>query len=76
MNDEQIVDIWNLFKNYIDKKHVETIAEKFIDLLADYGIDDISFKDCLGHDKDLDAAILYYLDLDADVDDYDEYEDE
>ena len=51
-------------------------SEKFIDLLADYGIDDISFKDCLGHDKDLDAAILYYLDLDADVDDYDEYEDE
>jgi len=64
MNDEQIVDIWNLFKNYIDKKQVEVIAEKFVDMLADYGVDDITMKELLGNDKDLDTAITYYLDLD------------
>jgi hypothetical protein len=47
-------------------------AEKFVDLLADYGVDDIAFKGCMGHDKDLDDAIQYYLDLDEDI----EYDDD
>jgi hypothetical protein len=64
MNEEQIIDVWNLFKNYIDKKQVEVIAEKFVDMLADYGVDDITMKELLGNDKDLDNAITYYLDLD------------
>ena len=67
MNEEQIADIWTLFKEYVDKKQVEIISEKFVDLLADYGVDDISFKEMLGLDKDLDHAINYYLDLDADL---------
>ena len=72
MNEEQIVDIWNLFKNYIDKKQVEVISEKFVDMLADYGVDDITMKELLGNDKDLDSAITYYLDLDnTDYDDDD-----
>jgi len=71
MNEEQIVDIWNLFKPNLDKKQVEIAAEKFVDLLADYGVDDIAFKDCLGNDRDLDNAIQYYLDLDAELE-YDE----
>ena len=64
MNEDQIVDIWTLFKPNLDKKQVDISAEKFVDLLADYGVDDIAFKECLGNDKDLDSAISYYLDLD------------
>lgn len=74
MNDAQIADIWNLFKEYLDKKQVELAAEKFVDLLADYGVDDITFKELLGNDRYLDSAINYYLDLDADPDE--DYEDE
>ena len=70
MNEEQIVDIWNLFKPNLDKKQVEITAEKFVDLLADYGIDDIGFKECLGSDKYLDNAIQYYLEDDSDEDNY------
>lgn len=70
MNDEQIVDVWNLFKNYLDKKHIETAAERFVDLLADYGVDDITFKECLGSENTLDQAISYYLDDDVDEDNY------
>lgn len=66
MNEAQIADIWNLFKEYLDKKQIDIAAEKFIDLLADYGIDDITFKELLGNDKYLDYAINYYLDLDKD----------
>ena len=72
MNEDQIADIWNLFKEYLDKKQVELAAEKFVDLLADYGVDDVVFKDCLGHDKYLDSAITYYLDLDNYDEDYED----
>jgi len=64
MNEEQIAEIWSLFKEYIDKKQIEIIAEKYIDLMADYGIADESLKECLGVDSFLDEAIYYYLDLD------------
>ena len=74
MNEEKIVDIWTLFKEYVDKKQVEVVAEKFIDLMADYGVSDEILKESLGVDSALDEAIYYYLDLDAE--DYDVDEDE
>ena len=67
MNEEQISDVWTLFKEYIDKKQIEVIAEKYIDLLADYGISDETLKDCIGVDANLDEAISYYLDIDSDI---------
>ena len=66
MTEDQIADIWTLFKPNLDKKQVELTA---VDLLADYGVDDIVLKDTLGNDKDLDNAIQYYLDLDEDEED-------
>ena len=72
MNEEQIADIWMMFKEYCDKKKINEIAEKYIDLLADYGISDQSFKEAIGSDIDLDNAISYYLDIDNDS----EYEDD
>jgi len=77
MNEEQIADVWTLFKEYLDKKQIEVVAEKFVDLLADYGISDIVFQDLIGVDKDLDSAINYYLELDEDLyveDDFDEWD--
>ena len=73
MNEEQIADVWSLFKEYLDKKQIDLVAEKYVDLLADYGTDDITFKDCLGVDASLDNAIGYFLEIDAEdyVDDED-----
>ena len=75
MDEDQIADIWNLFKNYLDKKQPELVAEKFVDLLVDYGVADLTLKSSLGNDKLLDAAIQYYLEDDSD-DDYEEEWDE
>lgn len=72
MKEDQIVDIWTLFKNYIDKKNLEIAAEKYIDLLADYGVDEITLKDALGNDDYLDDAIGYFLDIDVDNDEEDD----
>ena len=63
--------LWELFKEYLDKKHIEMAAEKYVDTLIDYGMDDIQLKGMLGVDKTLDAAIQYYLEMDQD-----DYEDE
>jgi hypothetical protein len=68
MKEEQIVDFWMCFKEFIDKKQLEIAAEKYIDLLADYGADDVVLKDAIGNDDVLDAAIEYYLDLDNEWD--------
>ena len=66
MEEEQIVDIWNMFKEYLDKKHVEMAAERFVDLMADFGTGDDVFTSALGNDSALDHAINYYLDIDDD----------
>ncbi len=69
MNEEHISDIWTMFKEYVDKKQIELVAEKFVDLLADYGVSDETFKEVIGTDSNLDEAIGYYLDLDNVEDD-------
>ena len=66
MDDEKLADVWMLFKEYLDKKHVEMAAERYIDLMADYGVSDEAFTDLVGTDTTLDTAISYYLDLDED----------
>jgi len=78
MDESQIVDVWTTLKEYFDKKHLEISAERYVDLMADYGVSDETFKDCFGHCTYLDNAIKYYLDLetgdgyDDDIDEWDE----
>lgn len=62
MNENQIADIWMLFKEYVDKKNLESVAERYIDLLADHGVSDRVLESSTGVDDDLDQAIEYYLD--------------
>lgn len=82
MNENQIADIWLLFKEYSDKKALESLAERYVDLLADHGISDKTLKEALGFESTLDEAIEYYLDQDSEESldeednwDYDEDED-
>ena len=75
LSEDQIVDIWMLFKEYLDKKQIELVAERFVDMLADYGVSDEVLKEVIGNaDNNLDNAIYYYLELDEDYNE--EYEDD
>ena len=81
MNENQIGDIWLLFKEYVDKKVLDVLAERYVDLLADHGISDKVMAGASGIDEDLDNAIDFYLDQDSEEevdeeDDWDSYEDE
>jgi cytosine/adenosine deaminase-related metal-dependent hydrolase len=79
LNESQIGDIWMLFSDFMDKKQVEAAAERYVDLLADYGVTDRVMSAATGVDPVLDQAIDYYLDEpdaadDEEDDDYKELE--
>ena len=63
-------ELWEIFKAHADKKQIDVMAEKYVDIMADYGVEDDAFKEALGSDEDLDGAINYYLDLDEKDEDY------
>ena len=71
LNETQIGDVWLNFVEYLDKKQLETVAERYVDLLADFGVPDKVFKEAIGVDEILDQAIGYYLNDDEVEDDED-----
>jgi hypothetical protein len=74
LNETQVGDIWLNFVEYIDKKQLETVAERYIDLLADFGVSDKVLQAATGVDEILDQAIGYYLNEDEGfVDDDEDY---
>jgi hypothetical protein len=76
LNEQQIGDIWVFFTEFIEKKQLETAAERYVDLLADFGTSDRVMQGAIGIDSVLDQAIEYYMDeeSDDDEDDVDELE--
>ena len=71
MNSAMLVDIWSLIKENVDKKNIETVAESYIDICADYGADDQVLREAQGTCDNLDKAIDYYLDeTEEDQDDF------
>jgi hypothetical protein len=71
LNESQIGDIWMLFSDFIEKKQIEAAAERYVDLLADYGVSDRVMQSAMGVDSVLDQAIEYYLDEEDEQDDDD-----
>ena len=81
MNENHIGDIWMLFKEYVDKKVLDVLAERYVDLLADHGVSDKVMAGASGVDEYLYNAIYFYLDEtieeeDLDEEDLDSYEDD
>lgn len=73
LNETQVGDIWLNFVEYLDKKQLETCAERYIDLLADFGVSDRVLQAATGVDDILDQAIGYYLNDDDEVEDDEDY---
>ena len=77
MNASLIVEMWDLFADYTDKKHRPVIAEKYIQLVTDHGATDRDLQHVLGHDDDLDHAIKDMSDLDDnDDEEWTDFDDE
>ena len=79
MNESLVVEMWDLLKEYSDKKQLSVIAEKYVNVLTDHGVRDQELESALGHDDDLDDAIKEILELsddDSDFEDDYDYDDE
>jgi hypothetical protein len=74
LNETQIGDIWVLFTDFIDKKQVEGAAERYVDLLADFGVSDKVLQSVSGVDPILDQAINFYLDEESEEDEDEDYD--
>lgn len=68
LNETQIGDVWLLFSDHIDKKHLDDVAERYIELLVDNGVHDRTLQHSTGVDPVLDQAIQYYLEDNNDED--------
>ena len=66
LNDTQIGEVWLLFADYIDKKQLDIVAERYVELLLDNGVTDRTLRQSMGVEHNLDQAIEYYLDEEND----------
>ena len=53
-------------------KDKSIVAEKFVDIAMDNGVQDEELKELIGHDDELDEAIRYNLDIEEDEEDYED----
>jgi hypothetical protein len=78
MEEDLIIEVWDVFKEYISDKNKETAANHFVDMLIGKDIETSVLKSIMGYDPHLDDAILLATaDEEEDVEeDYDYNEDE
>lgn len=68
-NAEFYVEMWSMMKGYVDKLHMETAAEHFVNLVMDYEDDSDLLRQLLGTDLALDNAIELCLETSIDEED-------
>jgi hypothetical protein len=81
MEEDLIIEIWDVFKEYVSDKNKDTAANHFVDFLLGKDVETSVLKAVVGYDPHLDDAIELATseeleDDDFDEDDFDSYEDE
>lgn len=80
MEEQLIIEIWDLFKEYIPAKNMDIAANHFVDFLADHDVDTSVMSSLQGMDSHLDEAIKALLreeeGFEDEEDDGEFYEDE
>jgi hypothetical protein len=80
MEEDLIIEVWDIFKEYISDKNKEIAANHFVDFLLGKDVEPSVLQSVMGYDSNLDEAIKLVLDdeeVDEDEeDDLDYYEDE
>jgi len=57
MEEDLIIEVWDVFKEYISDKNKETAANHFVDFLLGKDVDSATLKALVGYDTYLDDAI-------------------
>lgn len=61
MEEQLIIEIWDLFKEYIPAKNMDIAANHFVDFLSDHDVDAAVLGSLQGMDSHLDDAIKALL---------------
>lgn len=57
MNESLIMEIWDLFLEFIPEKSRDTVADRYIDFLVENDVTDATLESLIGNDDHLDSAI-------------------
>jgi hypothetical protein len=74
MEEDLIIEIWDLFKEYIPGKNIDIAANHFVDFLVDKDVSTATLESLQGLDNHLDEAIKALLREEAGFEDSDEDE--
>jgi hypothetical protein len=74
MEEDLIIEVWDVFKEYISDKNKETAANHFVDMLIGKDVETSVLKGLMGYDPHLDDAIMLATEDDGVDDDFDEDE--
>ncbi len=69
MDEQLIIEIWDLFKEYIPAKNMDVAANHFVDFLSDHDVSVGTLEGLQGLDNHLDDAIKALLREEAGYDD-------
>lgn len=81
MEEDLIIEVWDVFKEYITEKNKDTAAHHFVDFLIGKDVDISVLKALVGYDTHLDDAIDLVTsndneDENRDEEEWDPYDDE
>ena len=76
MEEDLIIEIWDVFKEYISDKNKETAANHFVDMLLGKDVDGTVLKGLIGYDSYLDDAINLALEDEFSGEDEDSYDED
>ncbi len=76
LNDEQLIDLWDSFADFVDTKSKQDCANKFINWCIDNGLDEPVLYELADQDPYLKDAVDEIYGDDEGYDNDDEYEEE
>ena len=76
MEEQQIIEIWDTFRDYIPEKSLETAASQFVEYLVSQDVEIATLESVLGYDPNVDAAIELVIKEHSDGYDDDEDDEE
>lgn len=69
MEEDLIIEVWDIFKEYISDKNKDTAANHFVDFLVGKDVETSVLEAVMGYDSHLDDAIKLVLDSELEDDD-------
>ena len=68
MDENLIITVWDIFREYIPEKNKEIAANQYVDFLLGKDVDVKTLESFLGYDPHLDDAISLVVDQESDED--------